>query len=147
MRLKPRIDAMGMKPMITSRKNRSFVSISKLWETDDALDAVFEALSVEVYDGNWSKNGWIDTGQLFDGYSYMLIIAAFIVMIIVTNIVTFNIIQLTTKLKIPIEITAKARTIPRLINSSMFNPLKTIKSLNIIENKWKETLYDRFFFF
>ena len=81
---------MGMKPMITSRQNRSFVSISKLWETDDALDAVFEALSVEVYDGNWSKNGWIDTGQLFDGYSYMLIIAAFIVMIIVTNIVTFN---------------------------------------------------------
>ncbi|KAL0743663.1 hypothetical protein Bca4012_085176 [Brassica carinata] len=47
-KLKPRLDAISMKLMITSRQNPSFVSISKLRETDDTFDALFEVFRIKI---------------------------------------------------------------------------------------------------
>uniref|UniRef100_A0A1J3IQC8 Uncharacterized protein n=1 Tax=Noccaea caerulescens TaxID=107243 RepID=A0A1J3IQC8_NOCCA len=51
-RTKPRVDAIGVKPVVTARQKPGFVSVDEIREANDALDVVFEVSRVEVYDGD-----------------------------------------------------------------------------------------------
>ncbi|WZY83801.1 hypothetical protein YC2023_030185 [Brassica napus] len=87
MQLKPRLDAIGVEPVITCRQNSGFVSVFKLGEANDTFEAVFGVLGVEIYDGDGLENGGFDTGQFLDYNNDMVIAGNTMIVVIIVGFI------------------------------------------------------------
>ncbi|KAF2575671.1 hypothetical protein F2Q70_00004122 [Brassica cretica] len=87
MQLKPLLDAVGVEPVITCRQKSVFVSVFKLGEANDAFEAVFGVLGVEIYDGDGLENGGFDTGQFLDCNNDMVIAGNTMIVVIIVGFI------------------------------------------------------------